>query len=524
MDSLRQSFDSLRSCPKDIYVSFFLHFTETYSYFCLSQILVIYLHQEFNASDREAGSVYGFWGCSITAWGLATGWVNDRLGVRRSLLFGFLVSFLGSFIIATTVSKTVLYFTLFGILPLGNSIGIPMLTVSIKRYTNVKNRGFAFSIFYSVMNIAAFISGPVIDIFNYNRNPNPIQNNSMFATTISGNRYVILSTTLSYAISFIVAFKYTREIKMNDDDSLSDYITNTSISPNKDIEMTVSPMVGNNSSNNIKDNDEHNTSINSNNNNNHNNEEFNLYQIIKDLCTSKTLARYAVFTLLLVNLKAVFRHLDATFPTYLLRTYGSNFPKGLMYSINPAIIVFLTPLVGALLQKYKHFDMIKYGGFVTASAPFFLAYSNSIWACIMFAVVLSLGEAIWSPRTYDYMISVAPEGKEATFAALATMPLFLAKFPVGFLSGFLLNKYMPEGGTTNGKMLWLIIGIVTLSSPVSVCLLEKWIREPESNTSNNSNSVSNNEIGPKFTILNSDDNDEIDNDNDHMCKVTDCDN
>ena len=41
---------------------------------------------------------------------------------------------------------------------------------------------------------------------------------------------------------------------------------------------------------------------------------------------------------------------------------------------------------------------------------------------------------------------------------------------------------------------------------------------------NKSNSVSNNEIGPKFTILNSDDNDEIDNDNDHMCKVTDCDN
>jgi hypothetical protein len=39
------------------------------------------------------------------------------------------------------------------------SMGIPMLTVGIKRYTNTDNRGFAFGLFYSVMNIAAFVSG-----------------------------------------------------------------------------------------------------------------------------------------------------------------------------------------------------------------------------------------------------------------------------------------------------------------------------------------------------------------------------
>lgn len=122
----------------------------------------------------------------------------------------------------------------------------------------------------------------------------------------------------------------------------------------------------------------------------------------------------------------------------------------------------------------------------------------------MFAVVLSLGEAIWSPRTYDYMISVAPEGKEATFAALSSAPLFLAKLPVGFLSGYLLNKYMPEGGKTNGNLLWLTIGLVTLSSPISICLLERCIREPENFSQNNSN---HDEVKLKFTILNTDDND-----------------
>jgi hypothetical protein len=31
------------------------------------------------------------------------------------------------------------------------------------------------------------------------------------------------------------------------------------------------------------------------------------------------------------------------------------------------------------------------------------------WATVMFVVFVSLGEAIWSPRWYDYSMSVAPE-------------------------------------------------------------------------------------------------------------------
>ena len=47
------------------------------------------------------------------------------------------------------------------------SMGIPMLTVGIRRYTNTENRGFAFGLFYSVMNIAAFVSGrPRIFIYS----------------------------------------------------------------------------------------------------------------------------------------------------------------------------------------------------------------------------------------------------------------------------------------------------------------------------------------------------------------------
>ena len=39
----------------------------------------------------------------------------------------------------------------------------------------------------------------------------------------------------------------------------------------------------------------------------------------------------------------------------------------------------------------------------------FLMLWAAEWATVLFVVFVSLGEAIWSPRWYDYSMSVAPE-------------------------------------------------------------------------------------------------------------------
>ena len=106
-------------------------------------------------------------------------------------------------------------------------------------------------------------------------------------------------------------------------------------------------------------------------------------KIVVEICSSTTFWRFTAFSLLLINLNAVFRHLDATLPTYLLRCFGTRVPKGTIYSINPFIIIFLAPVVSAWTSKYAHFDMIKYGGFITAVSPFFLAISTSIWLVLL---------------------------------------------------------------------------------------------------------------------------------------------
>lgn len=134
-----------------------------------------------------------------------------------------------------------------------------------------------------------------------------------------------------------------------------------------------------------------------------------LYSIWGQLLYSPTFWRFSVLTLFLINLNTIFRHLDATLPTYLVRCFGKGYPKGIIYSINPFIIMWLTPVIAALTTKSPHYDMIKYGGYVSAASPFFLAMATETWAVVLFVVFLSLGEAVWSPRVYDYTMSIAPE-------------------------------------------------------------------------------------------------------------------
>lgn len=623
---------------------------------------MIFLHQEFGTSDIEAGTVYGAWGLCITLWGLSTAFINDILGVRRSLMIGFSVSTVASLIIATTTSKEVLYATLFVILPLGNSMGLPMLTVGIKRYTTSTNRGFAFGLFYAVMNVAAFASGIVVDFFNLYYQKKVDRDGGL-----SGNRMVILSTTCTYIISLFITYRYLREIRVVEDsngdttqveghdngadrdrDSDSDRDRERDSGSDKDrgrgrsrthsdtdgdsligdeerksngtrshgviafdLEDRGNGKGGQNGRHrgmpscfSIVDSDEDDkeeeenrevniifssspdlieesrmkqdggvkirreefkekerescadsmesawkvgevaglemghidgscsfrsvetvdddsvehfrgttdrplnkphTTGNANDNSSSGSQrsrtrdegvqafspdQTGFTTTVKGIFHSATFWRFVGLTLFLINLRAIFRHLDATLPTYLLRVFGSNYPKGMIYSINPFMIIWLTPVVAALTSTWPHFDMIKWGGYISAASPLFMAFSTSTWAVVMFVITLSLGEAIWSPRLYDYTMSIAPQGREASFSALAAAPLFAAKIPVGLLSGYLLQTYLPDNsadGSGDGsgghagqhpQTMWLVIGLVTLTSPICITLFERWIREP----------------------------------------------
>ena len=90
-------------------------------------------------------------------------------------------------------------------------------------------------------------------------------------------------------------------------------------------------------------------------------------------------------------------------------------------------------------------------------------------------MVLTIGEALWSPRSYEYNVSIAPPGREATYVSLAVLPYFMAKFLVAMTAGKLLTAYCPPTGERHSGIMWVIIGLMTILGPVGILLFRRVI-------------------------------------------------
>ena len=449
-------FSSLKGSPNELWLAYTLKFLDSYSYFSFSVVMTLFLSEDFGYSDYQAGTIYGAWGALITLFGLASGPIIDKLGVATSLRVGFLISFVAKCLLFMTSSRVYLLFAI-ALLSLGNCLGIPVLTVGIRRYTTEANRGFAFGLFYVIMNCAALLSGPTVDFctiyfehltVNREKNDRHLDEGAL-EWTFSGYRLIILLGIISNIAACLITLS-VKEIKVSSPiPSTQDENNQLGEVPSGNTTQSFQPV------------------------------NASTKEILRETMQSPDFWRFLVVCMVTLNIRMIFRHLDATFPKYMVREFGEDVPKGTIYAINPALIIILVPLITAATTKVKPLVMIHHGCYVSALSVFFLAISTSIPSCILFVVFLSIGEAIWSPRLYDYTMQIAKEGREGTYMALSSAPLFLAKLPVGMMSGYLLQKYCPEEGTRNSKLMWLIIGLTTAFSPVLLTVLWGYISKQD---------------------------------------------
>lgn len=447
---------SLRGSPAELYKAYIMKFLDSYSYFSMSITLTLFLSEDFGLSDVEAGTIYGVWGGMITVYGLFVGFVVDNIGVAASLRLGFTITLLSRLFMFATTSKWVMLFILCVTLPIGNSLGIPVLTTGMRRYTHPGNRSFAIGLFYVIMNVAALLAGPLVDFCTISYNVKSAEDKTMWVLT--SYRLILLMGIVANVIAVLISFT-VREIKLECEDNSLMKATNESYQDDYENEdgatdsaskiASFTPVRG------------------------------SMWTILKETFAAKRFWRFLIVCLITSNVRMVFRHMDATLPKYLVREFGEKTPKGLIYAINPAIIITLVPIMTAATANIDPLVCIHFGTYVSAASVFSLALSNSIAASVLFVTILSIGESIWSPRFYDYSLSMAPEGREGTYMAMSSAPLFLAKLPVGFISGWLIQKYCPEEGESHPQMMWLIIGAGTIISPILLTVLWSYISKKD---------------------------------------------
>lgn len=259
----------LEEAPRELWLIFALKFLSSYAYFSLSLVLTLFLTEEFGMSDTAAGWAYGAYGVMSTFFGLLCGWFIDYLGVRASLIVGAIIGAASRFVMAVTLSRKMAILMLYSFLPFAECLGIPIMTIGIKRYTSSHNRTFAFSLFYSMMNVAALCAGPLVDLARRLFGEGVTIDMYAFGPVrLSGLRLVILSSAIATALMLLVVIVGIREVHVDETGTVQEF------TPNRQSPLTQT----------------------------------------REVLQDPAFWRLTLFTLLLIGVRLVFRHLDATMP------------------------------------------------------------------------------------------------------------------------------------------------------------------------------------------------------------------
>lgn len=189
-------------------------------------------------------------------------------------------------------------------------------------------------------------------------------------------------------------------------------------------------------------------------------------------------SRFFFFIFALMPVQTLFTYNWLILPQYISRAYegwiGNEFE--IASNFNPVLIFILVPLITALTSRRKVYNMMVWGTLVMGSSAFILALGPTFTNLLLYLILMSIGEAMWSARFLQYATEIAPEGKAGLYQGVAQLPWFLTKFLVPLLySGHMMELYCPEIGSKDTQMMWLIFGFIAIITPIMLWTAKSWM-------------------------------------------------
>ncbi|MGH8581335.1 MAG: MFS transporter [Gammaproteobacteria bacterium] len=457
---------------RELWVIFGVKVIAILAYAVMNSTLVLWLSSDLGYDDRQAGYIVAAWSALMSFCTVLVGAFTDAVGIRKALLLGMLVCL---------VSRTVMSLTqepwaavTMGLMPLalGEALMTPVMVAAVKRYSTVAQRSMAFAVFYTMMNVGFAAAGALFDAVRTRLGETTLHALPGITTGISTYRILFLLSLGLTLVGGLLVYALLREgVAITG----AGAVTRTAPGPRRSLWQACRG-AGTDTG-----------------------------RIFKGLWKDTGIYRFLLFLVLVVGVRLIFFHMFYTFPKYAIRELGAGAPIGQLFGVlNAVTVIVLVPIVGALTHNVSSYRMVTVGSAIAAFSVFLVALPAELYtglaqgwpgylighlwlgiegelhplyvAIALFVLVLSIGESLWSPRLYEYTVSVAPEGHEASYMSLSILPFFLAKLGVGALSGLLLSSYCPETGPRSCETMWLIIGVMALATPIGLIAFRRFLK------------------------------------------------
>jgi len=468
---LRQ-FTGLRSAPRELWIVLAAYILENIAYkLSSSQVLPGWLSLELGMGDETKGITIGIWSALVTLFTVLVGSFTDAVGIRRTFLIGFTICLSARMVMVAAGVKWLALVA--GLLPLalGLALMTPVMAAAMRRYSTAAQRSVAFSLYYALMNLGFAIGARLFDHLRHTLGETGGWLVPGLHTEIGTYRVMILWSVAFTLPGLALTWFFLRDGV----EATETGVRVVPVEPQKSGEKNPLPVAA---------------------------------RLFGELWRQPLFFRFLLFMALVVGVKMIFFYVDYVIPDFAKREISPDAPFAQVSAmLNALLILGLAPLCGVLMQKVSAYRAITIGSVISAASVFFLAVPPALfqpladgwlgdlivhrWLAVagpvnplyisifLFTVGLSIGEALWSPRLYEYAAAIAPKGREASYMAMTSLPYFFAKCGAGFLSGWLLVNFCPATGARHPQTMWLIIGGMALVTPLGAILFRKYIQVHE---------------------------------------------
>ena len=440
-----QPFVDVVRAPRALWGINLSYWLEGLVYFGVLGYLAMYFNQYVGMDDSWAGYMTGTLTWGITFAMFLFGGLADKWGVRIALLAALALMVLGRGLLALgpTVGlgadgawSPVHFTALAGILfvVLGYGMYQPAAYAAVRQFTTPKTAGMGYAMLYALMNLGGWIP----TFFP------PIRK----AIGISGTYWVFTGLTmLGLLFTAMILTRKVAERAIADAKAAKEKEGGGKKDEGKEAKKEPAAAAGSGVWNWLK---------------NH------------PLADGK----FAFFIFCLIPVQTLFAHNWLTLPMYVERAYrgtwiGANFEVATNF--NPLLIFIFVPVIAALTQKSKVYNLMIVGTAVMAAPTFLLALGPSPYTLGAYLVLMTVGKAIWQPRFLQYAAEIAPEGRTGAYMGVAQFPWFLTKMITSIYSGWFLANYCPDEGAMATETMWLIYGFIAMSSTVLLILARPWL-------------------------------------------------
>lgn len=193
-----------------------------------------------------------------------------------------------------------------------------------------------------------------------------------------------------------------------------------------------------------------------------------LGQTARNLGTVLTNPKFMLFLIIFSGYWVVYWQVYIGLSLYVTKYIDPHAAVELVIMTDGLSVILLQMIVSHITRKIPSFRAITIGTVISALAWLVIAFHPTIFGAVAAVFVVALGEMTLSPRYYEYVSRLAPEGQQGTYMGFAFVPIGIGSLVGGPVMGYFLHQF-GEVGHRPALAWWAMTGVGLLTA---LCL---WI-------------------------------------------------